>query len=180
MNIEFTGRNFSVSDRIKDFTENKLAKIVKFLSEPVDLHVILEAEKHHYKAEIHVHHRHGVLQASESSDHMRDAIQSAVEKIEKQARRARKKFTDKKRRSRRDDNHWPLDVLDPASVGTGSTPRIIKSTALPIKPMSIEEAALELSQSKNEFFVFLDSGTERVSVLYRRKDENYGLISPEF
>ena len=46
--------------------------------------------------------------------------------------------------------------------------------------MTIDEAALELEQSKNEFFVFRDSGTDRVSVIYRRRDANYGLIAPEF
>ena len=57
--------------------------------------------------------------------------------------------------------------------------QIVKTSRLPIKPMTIDEAALELDQSKNEFFVFRDSGTDRVSVIYRRKDSNYGLIAPE-
>ncbi len=182
MKIEFTGRHYHVSDRIKEFTERKLAKLEKFLDDPVEIHVVLEIEKRRQIAEFHVSHRHGVLQATEEAEHMREAINAGIDKIEKQARRSRKKFMDRRRRAQRHDDspHWPMDVLDAGTVAAGASPRVIKTSRLPIKPMTIEEAALELDGSKNEFFVFRDSGTERVSVLYRRKDANYGLIAPEF
>jgi len=182
MKIEFTGRQYHVGDRIRSYGERKLAKLAKFLEEPVEIHVILEIEKRRQIAELHVSHRHGALQATEEAEHMREAIHAGVEKIEKQARRTRKKFKDRQRRARRQDgdHHWPIEVLDAASLGAGSLPRIIKTGRLPIKPMTIDEAALELEQSKNDFFVFRDSGTDRVSVIYRRKDENFGLIAPEF
>ncbi len=180
MNIEFTGRHFTVSDEIKEYAENKLEKLVKFLEEPVDVHFILEVEKRRQIAEIVATHRHGNVQAKEEAAEMMDAILAAVEKAEKQARRARKKFMDKRRRSRNHQPHWPLEVLEASSLSGGTPPRVIKTTALPIKPMTIEEAAMELDRSKNEFFVFLDSAEERVSVIYRRKDNHYGLIAPEF
>ncbi len=182
MKIEFTGRHYHVGDRAKKFTEGKLAKLGKFLEEPVEVKVILEIKKRRQIAEFHVSHRHGVLQATKKSEHMREAINAGIEKIEKQARRARKKFMDRRRRAQRqdDNHHWPLEVLDAASISGGNLPRIIKTGRLPIKPMTIDEAALELDQSKNEFFVFRDSGTDRVSVIYRRKDANFGLIAPGF
>ena len=181
MKIEFTGRHYHVGDRARQYIEKKLAKIEKFLDDPVEVHVILETEKRRQIAEFHVSHRHGVLQATEDSEHMREAINAGIEKIEKQARRSRKKFMDQRRRAQRqdDNHHWPLEVLDAASITGGDLPRIIKTGSLPIKPMTIDEAALELDQSKNEFFVFRDSGTDRVSVIYRRKDANFGLIAPE-
>ena len=112
---------------------------------------------------------------------MREAINAGVDKLEKQARRSRKKYMDRRRRAQRqDDHHWPLEVLEAASVADGSQPRVIKTSRLPIKPMTIDEAALELDGSKNDFFVFRDSGTDRVSVIYRRKDAHYGLIAPDF
>lgn len=182
MKIEFTGRHFNLSDRIRDYAETRLEKLSRFLDEPVDMHVILEIEKRRQIAELHVSHRHGVLQATEEAEHMREAINACVEKIEKQARRSRQKFVDSRRRAKRheEDHHWPMDVLDATSVKDGTKPRIIKTNRLPIKPMTIDEAALQLEQSKNEFFVFRDSATDRVSVIYRRRDENYGLIAPDF
>ncbi|RMH18371.1 MAG: ribosome-associated translation inhibitor RaiA [Acidobacteria bacterium] len=183
MNIEYTGRHFRVRDDLRGFTEKKLQKVAKFIEEPIEIRVLLEADKHRRIAEIHVSHRHGVLQATEEAEHMEDAINAAVDKVEKQARRARKKFMDVRRRAQRaveEEQHWPLEVLarDSVSPGDGG-PRVIKTTRLQIKPMTIEEAALQLSASKNDFFVFRDSRTDRVSVLYRRRDNNYGLITPE-
>jgi ribosome hibernation promoting factor len=179
MKIDFTGRHFVVDDQVRQYAEGKLDKLIKFLDEPVDVQVILEVEKRRQIAELNVTHRHGSLQATEAADDMLDAIHAVVDKAEKQARRARKKFMDKRRRAR-NQNHWPLEVLEASSFGTGVRPRVIKTTTLPIKPMTIEEAAMELDRSKNGFFVFLDSVDERVSVIYRREDNHYGLIAPEF
>lgn len=178
MKIDFTGRHFTINDSIREYAEDKLGKLLRFLDEPVDVQVILEVEKRRQIAELHVSHRHGVLQATEVANEMREAIHDVVEKAEKQARRARKKHMDKKRRAR--NHHWPLEILEAGSLAPGAQPRVIKTTKLPIKPMTIDEAALELDRSKNEFFVFLDSTTERVSVIYRRQDKHYGLIAPEF
>lgn len=183
MNIEFFGRHFRLRQDIKDLAERKLHKVGTFLEEPADARITLEAEKRRRIADIHVTHRFGVLQATEESESMEDALQAAVDKVEKQARRARKKFLDNRRRADRavgGEDHWPVDVLESESVGSGQAPRIIKTNRLAIKPMTLDEAALQLAGSKNEFFVFLDSATERVSVLYRRRDQNYGLIAPEF
>lgn len=180
MNIEYTGRNYQIDDRLRVYTEDKLGKLDKFLQEPVEIRVTLETEKRRQIAEIHVHHRLGVLQATEETEDMYDAINLAVDKVEKQARRSTRKMIDKRRRADRiNGQDWPLEVVEAASVGSGGAPRIIESTRVQIKPMSIEEAALQLDNANHEFIVFRDATSERVSVLYKRKDNNYGLISPE-
>lgn len=181
MNIEYVGRNYDVDDRVRQYAEGKLGKLDKFLHEPVEIRVTLEVEKHRQIAEVHVSHRHGVLQATDEAGEMFDAINTAVDKVEKQARRSKTKAVGKRRRADRvNGQSWPLDVVERGSVGAGETPRVIKSSHLHIKPMTIDEAALQLETSKNDFVVFRDSTTERVSVLYKRRDENYGLIAPEF
>lgn len=181
MRIEFTARHIPLEDGVRQYAESKIAKLERFLDEPVEAHLILELEKRRQIAELLVSHRHGTLQASEAAEDMRDAIHAVVEKVEKQARRGRKKHTDKRRRAPRPGGgqSWPLEIVEAASLSGGQNKRVIRTTSLPIKPMSIDEAALELDRSKNEFFVFRDSTTERVSVLYRRKDDHYGLISPD-
>lgn len=183
MNIEYVGRNFDVDDQVRELIAGKLEKkVVKFVEEPVEIRVTLETEKHRAIADLHLAHRHGVLQATEETDDMYEAINLAVDKVEKQARRSRKKYMDRRRRADRetiDGNRWPLEVLDRDSMGDAGGPRIIKTTHLPIKPMSIDEAALQLDGAKNDFIVFRDATTDRVAVLYKRKDQNYGLIAPE-
>ena len=182
MNVEYVGRNYDLDDRVREYAEEKLQKVVKFLEDPVDIRVTLESAKHRQIAELHIAHRHGQLQATEATDEMLDAVNLVVDKVEKQARRSRKKFIDTRRRADRAthaEHLWPVEVLEGPAVDSGSEPRIIKTTQLSIKPMRIEEAALALGDSKNEFMVFRDASTDRVAVLYRRRDGNYGLITPE-
>jgi len=182
MNIEYVGRSYQVDDQVRSFTEDKLTKVTKFLEEPVDVRITLETEKHRHIADLHISHRSGVLQATEQNNDMYDALNLVVDKVEKQARRSKNKSIDKRRRADRatqDGQRWPVNVLEAASLTAGSAPRIIKSSHLRIKPMSIEEAALELEGSKNEFVVFRETASSRINVLYRRKDDNYGLITPE-
>lgn len=179
MKVEYVARSLELDDRIRSFTERKLGKVVKFLDEPVEVRVTLEAEKYRQIADLHVAHRFGVLQAAEETQDILDAVNLAVDKLEKQARRARKKFVDKRRRADRvNGRQWPVAVLERGSI-RGGTPRIIKQSILSIKPMALEEAALRLEGSKNDFVVFRHPETDRISVLYKRKDSNYGLISPD-
>jgi len=186
MHIEFVGRSYQIDDRMRQFTEEKLGKVIKFLEEPIEIRVTLAEEKHRHVADLHVAHKLGVLQAAEevADGEMSDAVNAAVDKVEKQARRAHKKITGRKRRAGARVNgfevpSWPMDVVERDSVGEGREPRIVKSTQIEIRPMALEEAALQLEGSKNDFLVFRDAASDRVSVLYKRKDANYGLIVPE-
>lgn len=181
MNIEFVARNnVQLDDRIRQHVAEKLHKVERLLEEPIEVRVTLDLERHRAVAELHIAHRLGILQAREETDSLlTEAINQAMEKAETQARRSHQKLVDQRRRAPRDGHRWPMEVLDQTSLGTGVPPRVIESTHLDIKPMTIEEAALELDGTKKGFVVFLDASTERVSVLYRRDDSHYGLIAPE-
>ncbi len=182
MKLEFVSRGYQIDGSIRQFTEEKLRKAMRFLEEPVEVRATLELERHRHGANLHVVHRHGVIEAAEQTADMQDAINLAVDKLEKQARRARKRFMDRRRRSARTNgvaHAWAVDVVESGSVRAGA-PRIIKSSLLQIKPMTIDEAALHLEAAEEGFVVFRDSHNDRISVLYRRRDQNYGLIAPEF
>ena len=186
MKIEYFARNLTIDDGIRRYVEEKLRKLAKFLADPesAEARVTLETEKHHFVAEVQVNDRFGVLVAKETAGQMLDAVNLAVDKVETQAERSRKKPKDRRRRAQRQEtngSHWPVEVIARDSVlpGSGGQPRVVERARLEIKPMSIEEAALELDEGKLEFIVFRDMDTERLSVLYKRRDENYGLIAPE-
>ena len=185
MQIDYTCRNLHLDDRLREVVEQKLQKVMKFVEEPVEVRVILELEKHRHIADLHITHRLGILQArEENDDSLLDAVQLAIERAGKQARRSRKKVIDRRRRPVRvarvnNGSRWPVEVLDRASVGGGAAPRVIEVIHLEIKPMTIEEAAMELEATEHAFVVFRDAESERVSVLFKRKDQNYGLIAPE-
>lgn len=181
MHVEYVARHFDLTDEIRDYTEKKLIKVERFVEEPVEIRVTLEQEKHRQLAEIHLSHKHGVVQANEETSEMLDAINLAVDKLEKQVRRSRKKFIAQRRKLDRQVEvpSWPVDVLASEPPESGTDRRVIKRSVLPIKPMTVEEAVLQLESSQNDFVVFRHSGSEQVNVLYKRRDANYGLISPE-
>lgn len=180
MQIDFVSRNFELDDRLREYAASKMDKLARFLEEPVEVRVTLVQEKYRQIAELHVAHRFGALQASGETEQMQDTLNLVIDKLEKQARRSRKKYMDKRRKADRENgNHqWPMDVLERGTLGQ-SRPRIIKSSKLSIKPMALEEAALQLEGATNDFVVFRDTRTDRVCVLYKRRDDNYGLISPD-
>ena len=180
MQIEYTCRNVHLDDRLRGFVEQKLQKVMKFVEEPIEVKVFLDIEKHRHIAELHISHRLGIAKATEENDgSLLDAVNLVVDKAEKQVRRSRKKLVDKRRRPDRNGQRWPVEVLDRASVGDGATPRVIEATHVEIKPMTIAEAAIELETAEHGFVVFRDADTDRLNVLFRRKDQNYGLIAPE-
>lgn len=182
MNIEFQSRNFELDDKIREYAHRKLEKVTRFLEEPIEIRVTLQGTKHGSIADLHVSHRHDLLQVEETADEMRDAVNLAVDKAQTVARRSRKKFQGRRRRAdRRTNGHhaWPIEVVERDSLGDDEGPRIIETTELTIKPMTLEEAALGLDGSPHQFLVFRNAANDRVSVLYKRSDSNYGLISPE-
>src|SRR5260370_29537243 len=165
MQIEYTCRNVILDDRLRAFVEQKLQKVMKFVDEPIEVKVFLDIEKHRHIAELHISHRLGIAKATEENDgSLLDAVNLAVDKAEKQARRARKKLVDKRRRADRTNGHrWPLAVLERASVGGGATPRVVETIYGEIKPMTIAEAALELEDADHGLLVFRHSHTSRLN-----------------
>ena len=106
MKIEIVGRNVPVDDRLRQRVEKKLAKLAKFLSEPIDVRVTLSLEKHLHVAEIFVSHRDGSLRATEEAEgHLIEALDLAIDKIQNQGRRT----GDKHKRHRGGDPLEPLD-----------------------------------------------------------------------
>lgn len=188
MATEISGRNYEIPPDIREMVEKKLSKIEERLFDDViDVRVVLQVEKYRNICEIlMVGKDHDVKTAQESDESMADAVNSAIDHIKRQAQKNRKKIRDHHRKDgngREDVTEWAVQVLEPAQLREETeqrAPRIVKTNNIAIRPMSIEEAALRLDDSKNEFIVFRDIDNDRVSVIYKRRDNNLGLIAPEF
>lgn len=186
MQLEIVGRNYEVNDRIRSLIESKLKKIDKFLDDVIEIRCVLNVEKHRNICEMMVIGRGPDLKAEQEADTMEDAIQSAVDHLKRQAQKNHTKITDHHRKggALASPDNWQEVVIEPRkkktkSKGDGNAPQIIRTTKLPVRRLSVEQAALMLDDSKNEFIVFKDVDSGKVSVIYRRKDDNFGLISPE-
>ncbi len=182
MNIEFVARHVDLNDGLRGYAEEKLAKVLKFLREPVEIHLTLESENRRQIAELRIAHRHGQFHAREEDHDLREALGTAVEAIEKQARRARKRSLDRRRRAGREaaiERQWPIEILASDSFAAGHGVRVVETAMIRVLPMSIDEAAGELAVADHGFVLFRDAESSELRVLYRRQDGNFGLVSPE-
>lgn len=182
MKVEYIARKVTLTDQSRQVAEKKLAKVKKYFNDILDVRVEVEQERHLHIVDISVRGKDFVVQSTAQNKDMLAAIQESVDKLEIQARRAKTRLKDHKKRAgseAKTDQNWGLDVLESDSIASGE-PRIVERSSIPIKPMSIEEAVLHLDDSSQDFLVFRNSSNDRINVLYRRQDKNLGLISPEF
>jgi putative sigma-54 modulation protein len=183
MEVEFVARHYVADEALRNAAADKLRRVAKLLEEPIEVRLTFEKEKHRESVDAQIAHRHGTLQATEEGASMRESLDLLIDNLAEQAKRARKRYQDRRRsqaRRAQADAHWPLDVVEKASVGDDGSPRIVRSSLLRIKPMTLEDAGLELESARLGFVVFRDAATQRINVLFRRDDGNYGLIAPEF
>ena len=187
MTVQITARHIEVPDSLKEFIESRVTKLEKFIDGITDVHVTLATEKYRQIAEINVHGRGSVyLSATESSEDLRASFTQAIEQIQGQAKKHReKKIGKKRRRAQHDISEATLNVLAAETAAAAESAsgeqsrRIIESRRFVVKPLSVEEAVLTIDDSGEEFLVFRNSESERVNVIYRRADGNFGLIDPE-
>ncbi len=182
MDIEYIARKVNLPDEIRSLCERKVKKVTKYFNDILDMRVEVSQERHLHVVEMFVNGKDFDIRASSQHKDLSTAIQDAAEKLEMQARKNKNRLKDRKRQVDTEPAavpDWSEDVIEPTSV-VGGTPTIVKRSAITIKPMSIEEAQLQLETTNNDFIVYLNAATDRVNVLYRRRDGNLGLITPEF
>ena len=176
MRLQVKGRNLEVSESIRAYAEEKLRKLDRHLAPPTQVELELAVEKNpsiasNHVAEATVWTKGPVLRARETSPDMRASIDQLVDKLERQVKR----YRDKRRRR----NHAPGPITPAAVEPVQAEPLIVKTKQFAVKPMSAEEAVLQLELVGHDFFVFQDADSGDVNVVYRRRDGNYGVIEPQ-
>jgi putative sigma-54 modulation protein len=182
MVVKCTGRNVSVTPALLGLAEERVQRLERHVGGPASVRVILTHEKHRFGAEIIATHGRRRWKAQEEKGDPRAALALAFEKIDAQAvrdteKRRDRKHTDSSRRLSKGLRaaQAPEAAMPPRRAGT----RVVRGRPAAIKPMGVDEAALAMESSGQEVLVFRDASNERVSVLYRRRDGDLGLIVPE-
>lgn len=176
MKFEYTGRHVEVTPALRRHVEDHFKKLDHIFNDSTArTHVIIAVEKNRQIGEVLVHWRDHTLTASDTNADMYMALTRTIAKIEKQALRLKKKIIDRKQGKRSSAVAPNSDGLLEASP---RPPRIVTARRYVVKPMTAEEAALSLDDRDDQFVVFRDADTDRVGVLYKRKDGNFGLIEP--
>ncbi len=174
MNVHFTARQTDLTPEVRQYCEKRLKALEKLLGSVVEVDIILSVTKTRYRAEIHVLDKGAGLVVVEETPDMMNSLNLAFDGLETKVRKEREKFRERKRRKGRERKGLALPV-----EAEEAERRILRSPHYSLKPMSVEEAVLQLDMKNREVFVFRREGSEKWAVLFRRKDGNVGLIEPE-
>ena len=174
MNVHYTARKAALTPEIQSYCEKRLSRLRSLVNDILDVNVILNVQKNRSKAEINVRAKGGGLVVVEETLDMMDSLNRAFDNLETKVRKERAKWREKKRRSGRERK-----ALAPVLEAPEPERRIIRTNHYSLKPMSLEEALVQIDIKNKEVFLFRHEGTEDWAVLYRRKDGHYGLVEPE-
>jgi putative sigma-54 modulation protein len=184
MQITVTGRQVDITDPIRAHIEKKLGKLDSSFDRVTDVRVVLSVEKYRQFAEITVLGSGVRLHSQEATDDMYASIDKAIDKIERQLRRRTTKTRQAKRRKSvetRPPAEEPEEDFEPEELFEQHGPyRVSVNEEFAPKPMSVEEAIMQLDASGEEFFAFVNEQTDEVNVVFRKKDGGYGLLRRSF
>jgi putative sigma-54 modulation protein len=173
MQTSVTFKNLDPSDHLKSYVNEKLDKLDKFLDNPAEATVVLSIEKFRHIAEVNIAgDRLNIFGKEETSD-MYAAIDMVLDKLEKQIKKNKQKI-----RERRTTSKGRSPAIGQEDSREESETGHIKIQNIEYKPMDIEEAVMQMDLVTDNFLVFTNARTDKINVLYRRKDGNYGLIQP--
>ena len=174
MQINVTFRHTEPSEELKEYVRERYSRLMKYSDSPMNVHVVLSAEKFRNTAEVVVAGDGIRAAAKQEHDDLRAAIDLVLDKIERQLKKFREKI---KNRRHSGGNTGAAERSEYSAEDAGQEPVITIQKITP-KPMSIEEAADQLQISGSGFLAFLNADTNRVNVIYWRKDGGLGLLEP--
>jgi putative sigma-54 modulation protein len=173
MKIKYTARHAKVTDEMKQYCEKRVKSLEKLLGHQIEAEVLLSVEKYRHKVEISLKTKTATLNTIEETHDMSSSLVGAFEHLQKRVKKEREKLRERKRRRVKE-----IETLS-APMEKGVAPkRMIRSQSFTMKPMTVEEALVQMETSNEEVFLFRTLATESWAVVYRRKDGNYGLIEP--
>jgi putative sigma-54 modulation protein len=176
MEITFKSRNFEITEALKAYTEKKLARLAKYFEpDPIETQVMMSMQREIHTLEVTLNVRGLLLRCEEKTGDMYASIDGAVDKLERQIHKFKTRISRKIKEA-----HGQQAVTQPPTLEEEPEPVIVRTKRFTYKPMTAEEAVMQMDLLGHDFFVFTDTNSQgHVCVVYRRKDGNYGLIEPE-
>ena len=175
MQYIISGKNIDVTEGLKEAIYEKIGKLERYFTPETEVHVTLSVEKERQKIEITIPMKGNIVRAEQVSNDMYVSIDLVEEIIERQLRKYKNKLVDQQQTAASLSKAFvEEEIHDDDEI------KIIRSKRFAMKPMDPEEACVQMELLGHTFFVFRNSETDEVNVVYKRKDNTYGLIEPEF
>jgi putative sigma-54 modulation protein len=197
MQLSVTFRHMEATDAIKDYARGKVERIKKYFPDPIMAHVVLTTERgYQHVADVNIQLHNGlIIKGRETTEDMYSSIDLVMDKIERQVLRYKEKIRHHKARPDLSSIPVAYHVLrpeaepPPPSENGGSAPSpapakepaphvVIKTSKFFARPLTVNEAVMQMNMMHNTFLVFRNIQTHQVCVVYKRDDGNYGLIEP--
>ncbi|HET9869359.1 MAG TPA: ribosome-associated translation inhibitor RaiA [bacterium] len=178
MKIIITSRHEKLTEALRASVEDKIKRVERYLGKIKEAHVVLNFEKKGHTCEINLTAKGLKMSSKAVSRDMYNSIDGALEKLETQAKKHKEIRVERHHGRVSPFKSVTHGLIPPPQEGEGI--EVIQSRKYSVKPMAVEEAALQLAKSKDEFMVFFDAETGRTGVVYKRKDHHIGLIEPEY
>lgn len=178
MEIVIHGDKLKVTQAMNDYIKEKLGKLDKYLkdTDSVRANVIVKVKNHEQKVEITIPLKSYILRTEESKEDFYAAVDKATDKLERQIRKNKTRIMSKKNKIGYD---FALSEIETADDYKEEDSKVIKRKKIDIKPMDEEEAILQMELLGHQFYVYKDSNTDKMAVVYKRNDGNYGVIESE-
>jgi putative sigma-54 modulation protein len=174
MRYIISGKNINVTEPSKEAVESKLSKLDRYFSPDTEVHATLSVEKGRQNIEVTIPIKGTIIRAEQDSSDMYVSIDLVEEVIERQIKKYKTKIVDKKQSATAFSDLFIQEEAEPEEAI-----KIVKTKRFAMKPMDPEEACLQMELLGHDFFMFLNSETEQINVVYKRKANTYGLIEPE-
>jgi putative sigma-54 modulation protein len=172
MNIVINGKHLELTAALKSYAEDKIKKFERYSSDISEAIITLSIEKYRHKAEVLMKANGMLIQAESVTGEIYSAIDEVTEKLDRQVKRYKEKNASHRKGSARNSE----DTKTPFFPDEGA--RIIKNKRFELKPMSSDEAAMQMELLDKSFFIFINDISGDINVIYRRQDGNFGLIEP--
>lgn len=173
MLLNFVGKNIELTESLKEIAEKKFSRLDKYFSEEVEARIVFSTIKDEQTVEATIFLPKTIIRAEETTDDMYSSMDNAVDAL---ARQIRKHKTRLKRRYQNNETIRFDELMDKEAAKEEPEHKIVKRKNFELNPMNEEEAILQMDLLNHNFFVFLDGDTDGVSIVYKRKDGNYGKI----
>lgn len=175
MQYVIVGKNIEVTEGLKSAVYDKIGKLERYFTPETEVHVTLSVEKERQKIEITIPMKGNIIRAEEVSSDMYVSIDLVEEIIERQLRKHKMKLIEKKQAAANFNQAFVEEEgYDDEEI------KIIRSKRFAMKPMDPEEACIQMDLLGHSFYVFRNSQTDEVNVVYKRKGNTFGLIEPDF
>lgn len=176
MDIIITGRKVNLRDNFKDMVRDKLAKFDRIFGESEKAYVTVTVESKYQRVEITIRHQNKVYRSESDTDDMNESLDNAINAIGRQIRKNKSRLQ-KQIRSEVIDDYIAHAKFDVSDAGENKI-EIARTKKIPVKPLSVEEAILEMDLVGHQFYMFTNCETDEINVVYKRKDGKYGLLEP--